>query len=152
MVTTYIFIWKKRSKKKTKVPNAGLPDSFFSNQKSKFGQILEDLRFPNLGKYWRTLDWKMFIYVFYGYLEYLRTFGIFYDHLVQLCSFGTFFSVLVSCTKKNLATLTQWMNVGRCKKLWRGCTIGKFGLLFCLPTCQVFLQKDPKMASGLCWR
>jgi hypothetical protein len=39
----------------------------------------------------------------------LPTFGIFYDQLVHLmtvlCSFGTFFPVLVSCAKKNLATL-----------------------------------------------
>jgi hypothetical protein len=40
--------------------------------------------------------------------------GIFYDHCVHfmiiwyiLCSFGTFFPVLVSCTKKNLATLVH---------------------------------------------
>jgi hypothetical protein len=45
-----------------------------------------------------------------GYI--LWPFGIFYDHLVHfvfiwyvLCSFGTFFPFLVSCTKKNLATL-----------------------------------------------
>jgi hypothetical protein len=42
----------------------------------------------------------------------LWPFGIFYGHLgyfmtiwYTLCSFGTFFPVLVSCTKKNLATL-----------------------------------------------
>jgi hypothetical protein len=38
----------------------------------------------------------------------LHTIGIFYDHLVQFVIIryvGTFFPVLVSCTKKNLATL-----------------------------------------------
>jgi hypothetical protein len=34
----------------------------------------------------------------------LWTFGIFYDRLVHLV-FGTFSPLLVSCTKKNLATL-----------------------------------------------
>jgi hypothetical protein len=36
----------------------GLPDGLFSNQKSQFGQILEDLRMENAG-------------IFYGHLEYL---------------------------------------------------------------------------------
>jgi hypothetical protein len=48
---------------------------------------------PNLGKFWRALDWKMLIY-FMAIWNILQTFGIFYDHLVHfvfiLCSFGTF--------------------------------------------------------------
>jgi hypothetical protein len=44
---------------------------------------------PFLGKFWRSLDWKMFIY-FMTIWNMLGTFGIFYDHLVHLCSFGTF--------------------------------------------------------------
>jgi hypothetical protein len=35
----------------------GLPDGFFSNQKSQFGQILEGLRLENMD-------------IFYGHLEY----------------------------------------------------------------------------------
>jgi hypothetical protein len=31
----------------------GLPDGFFSNQKSKFGQILEGLRWENVDIYFR---------------------------------------------------------------------------------------------------
>jgi hypothetical protein len=58
----------------------------------------------NWGKFWRALDWEMFLY-FMAIWNILRTFGIFYDHLVHLCSFGTFFPVLVSCTMKNLAPL-----------------------------------------------
>jgi hypothetical protein len=50
----------------------GLPDGFFSKQKSKFGQILEGLR------------WEI-LYIFWSYLEYFMT--IWYI----LCSFGTFF-------------------------------------------------------------
>jgi hypothetical protein len=45
---------------------AELPDGFFSNQKSKFGEIFEG---PNLEN----------VVIFYGHLEY----GIFYDHLVH---------------------------------------------------------------------
>jgi hypothetical protein len=33
---------------KSYIVNAGLPDGFFSNQKSKFGQILEGLRWENV--------------------------------------------------------------------------------------------------------
>jgi hypothetical protein len=38
---------------------------------------------PNLGKFWRTLDWKMLIYVFLVIWNIIRTFGIFYDYLVH---------------------------------------------------------------------
>jgi hypothetical protein len=60
----------------------------------------------NLGKFWMALDWKL--------LTYLWPFGIFSGHLGNvmtiwhnLCRFGTFFPVLVSRTKKNLATLLE---------------------------------------------
>jgi hypothetical protein len=48
---------------------------------------------PNLGKFWRTLDWKMLIYlgpfgIFY------RHFGIFYDHLVHFVFIWYIFSGL----------------------------------------------------------
>jgi hypothetical protein len=41
---------------------------------------------PNLGKFWRTLDWKMLIY-FMTIWNILEKFGIFYDHLVHFCQF-----------------------------------------------------------------
>jgi hypothetical protein len=71
----------------------GLPDGSFSNQKN-----------PNLGQFMRAIDRRLFKYFldiwnFYGHLEYFET--IWYI----LFSFGTFFHILVSCTKKNLATL-----------------------------------------------
>jgi hypothetical protein len=44
---------------------AGLPDGLFSNKKS------------NLGKLWRTLEWKILVlYISYGHLEYFT--GIWY--------------------------------------------------------------------------
>jgi hypothetical protein len=59
---------------------------------------------PNLGKFWKALQWEMLVYV-------IATWSI-YGHLVYFVAlwyilwlFGTFFPVLVSCTKKNLATL-----------------------------------------------
>jgi hypothetical protein len=62
---------------------------------------------PNLGKFWRTLDGKMLIYVYYGHLECfkhiwdsLRPFGTFCVHLVHFIQF--WYHV---CTKKNPATL-----------------------------------------------
>jgi hypothetical protein len=84
---------------------------------------------PTLGKFWRALDWKMLICIM-PIWNILWTFGIFYDHLVQFWKaldwkmlmyfiaiwiiyghsgyFRTIwyiFPVLVSWTKKNLATL-----------------------------------------------
>jgi hypothetical protein len=64
----------------------GLPDGLVSNQKSKFGQILEGPRLENDD-------------IFYGHLGYFMTIRDFCFHLVH------FFPVLVSYTKKNLATL-----------------------------------------------
>jgi hypothetical protein len=70
----------------------GLPDGLFSNQKTN-----------NLGKFWRALDWKMFIY-FLAICNMLRMFGIIYDHLVHFVFIWYIFPFLVPCTKKNLAT------------------------------------------------
>jgi hypothetical protein len=36
---------------------------------------------PNLGKFWRALEWKMMVY-FIVIWNILRSFGIFYGHLV----------------------------------------------------------------------
>jgi hypothetical protein len=49
---------------------------------------------PNLSKFWRALDWKMLVCC--------------YVHLVHfVLIWCSFFPVLVTCTKKNLATLAQ---------------------------------------------
>jgi hypothetical protein len=73
---------------------AGLPDGLFSNQKSKFGKILEGFAMEDV--------------------------GIFYGHFVNFPAIwyiiwpsGIIFTVLVCCTKKNLATLViidQWQS------------------------------------------
>jgi hypothetical protein len=60
----------------------------------------------NLGKFWRALDWKMFIY-FTAIWNILRTLGIFYDYLVHFVFIWYIFSGLGICTKKNLATLVD---------------------------------------------
>jgi hypothetical protein len=45
----------------------------------------------NLGKFWRAIDWKMFMY-FMAIWNILQTFWIFYDHLVHfMFIFGPFF-------------------------------------------------------------
>jgi hypothetical protein len=59
---------------------------------------------PNLGKFWRVLDWKMFKY-FMAIWTILWRFGIFCDRLVHFVFIWYIFPVLKSCTKKNLATL-----------------------------------------------
>jgi hypothetical protein len=70
-----------------------LPDGLFSYQKSKFGQIFEGLRWENVALIYGRLEY------FTNIWDVLRPFGTFCANLVD------FFPVLVSCTKKNLATL-----------------------------------------------
>jgi hypothetical protein len=62
----------------------------------------------NLGKFWRALQWKMIVYLM-GFGPILRPFDTFWGHLVYFVvpKLVDFFPVLVFCTKKNLATLTQ---------------------------------------------
>jgi hypothetical protein len=49
---------------------------------------------PNLGQFWRALEWKMLVYLFNDHLEYftaiwynLRPFGIICGRLVYICMF-----------------------------------------------------------------
>jgi hypothetical protein len=64
---------------------------------------------PNLGKFWRVLHWKMFLYIIWP-------FGIFYGDLGYFMPIwyilysGGLFPFLVSCTKKNLATLLRTLS------------------------------------------
>jgi hypothetical protein len=69
---------------------------------------------PNLGKFWRALDWTMLIY-FMVIWNILQTFGIFYDHLVHFVFIWYIFPVWVIFTKKNLATLEQRRLLGLCR-------------------------------------
>jgi hypothetical protein len=57
-------------------------------------------------KIWVALDWKKLKY-FISILNIILTFGIFYDYLVLLMFIWYIFPVLVSWTKKNLATLVS---------------------------------------------
>jgi hypothetical protein len=71
---------------------SGLPDGLFSNQKSKFGLILEGLVMEEVAMFYGLLvHFTVFRYI-------LWTFGVVRGTLV-------YFSVLVFRTKKNLATL-----------------------------------------------
>jgi hypothetical protein len=78
---------------------------------------------PNLGKFWRVLQWKILVY-FKTVWSILLSFEIFYGHLVYFMyvwSFGIFFPDLVFGTKNNLATLpwgTVAGKVGGQKKTW----------------------------------
>jgi hypothetical protein len=74
----------------------GLPDGLFSNKNS------------NWGKFCSALDWKLLIY-FMSICNTLRTLGIFHEHLVHSVFIWYIFLVLVSCAKKNLATLRENM-------------------------------------------
>jgi hypothetical protein len=48
---------------------------------------------PNLGKFWRALDWKILIY-FMAIWNIFQIFGIFYDHLVHFVFIWCVFSGL----------------------------------------------------------
>jgi hypothetical protein len=63
-------------------------------------------KYPDLGKFWRALDRKFFIYLL-AIWNILWKIGIFYDHLVHFVFIWYIFRVLVSCTMKNLATLVE---------------------------------------------
>jgi hypothetical protein len=67
---------------------------------------------PNWGKFWRALDLEMLIY-FTAICNILRTHGIFFDHLIYFVFIRYIFPVLVSCTKKNLATLINGMKLSK---------------------------------------
>jgi hypothetical protein len=55
--------------------------------------------------FWRALDGKMLIYFIAIWNILLQTFWIFHDHLAHFFVNLVHISVLISCTKKNLATL-----------------------------------------------
>jgi hypothetical protein len=63
---------------------------------------------PNLGKFWRALEWKSLVHSL-AILNILRPFGTLYGHLVILWQFDIFSHVLVYCVEKNLATLVGMM-------------------------------------------
>jgi hypothetical protein len=89
---------KKKFRKKTL---AASPSTLWCVRHQGCQMVCFQTKNPKLCKFWWALDWKMFIYC----LAIWNILRIFYEYLVHLCSFGTFFPVLVSCTKKNLATL-----------------------------------------------
>jgi hypothetical protein len=62
---------------------------------------------PNLGKFWKVLQWNLYGYFVYfsAKLYILWPNCIFYGHLVHFVVIGYLFPVLVSCTEKNMATL-----------------------------------------------
>jgi hypothetical protein len=63
---------------------------------------------PNVGKFWRALDWKLLIY-FMAVRNILQTFDTFYYQLVHFALIWYIFLVWVSCTKKNLSMLLVYI-------------------------------------------
>jgi hypothetical protein len=70
----------------------GLPDAFFSDQKSQFGYILEDLGIEN-------------VEIYSGHWKILRSLGTVLGQLIILWSIGIFFPTWYIVQKKNRATL-----------------------------------------------
>jgi hypothetical protein len=64
---------------------------------------------PTLGKFWRVLQRKILAY-FMNIWSILRHYKYFMAIWYILWLFGIFSPVLVSCTKKNLATLSESIN------------------------------------------
>jgi hypothetical protein len=62
-------------------------------------------KYPNFGKFWRALEWKMLLY-FMIIWNFKLPFGIIFGRLVYLQSFGIFFPIWFVWSKKNLA-ITQ---------------------------------------------
>jgi hypothetical protein len=54
---------------------------------------------PNFGKFWRTLDWKMFMYLMAN-CNILRTFGILYRNLVHVLFVWYFFRLWCHVSRK----------------------------------------------------
>jgi hypothetical protein len=102
---------------------------------------------PNLGKFWRVLDWKMCIY-FMAIWNILWRFGTFCIHLVHFVFIWYIFPVLVSCTNKNPATLH-----------WTIVFFGKFFLLlnepyflgYLFPRKKLCIYFDQKMRWTTIW-
>jgi hypothetical protein len=61
---------------------------------------------PDLGKFWRVLQWNMLVYNM-SISSILWIFGLFYGYLVYVIVIWYIFPVLVCCTGKNLATLAS---------------------------------------------
>jgi hypothetical protein len=87
------------------------PSTSFRNKMAEFcikrqgcQMVCFQTKNPKLGKFYRALDCKMFIY-FIAIWNILWRFGIFCDHLVHFVFTWYIFPVLVSFIKKNLATL-----------------------------------------------
>jgi hypothetical protein len=57
------------------------PD-FFIHAQNAVARVCFQTKNPNLGKFWRALDWKMLI-SFLAIWNILWSFGMFWDHLVQ---------------------------------------------------------------------
>jgi hypothetical protein len=76
----------------------------FSNQKFKFGYIVEGLRIENVG-------------IFDAYMEHIMAIWYILWSLYNFVMFGIFFTVLVYCVKKNLATL----KVTKIRPIWSPC-------------------------------
>jgi hypothetical protein len=111
---------------------AGLPDGLFSNQKSQFGGIFQNLR-------WRNVDIFEFLFgMFYGYMH-------IYDHLVHFVFIWYIFPVLVSCKKKNLATLDRSSSPNSWRKNYSTDWVSAHRNVFSLQQCHnVFIASRKK--------
>jgi hypothetical protein len=80
---------------------------------------------PNSGKFWSVLQWKILAYVM-AIWSILGPSGIFYGFLLYFKVIWNIIPILVSCSKKNLATLP---NITIWSIFWRGLAMengGKF--------------------------
>jgi hypothetical protein len=84
-----------------------MPESLTREQKDTTKQGCQIVYFqnknPNLGKFWRALEWKMLLY-FMTIWNILRPFDITYGRWVQFLAIWYIFPILVCL---NLATLQQ---------------------------------------------
>jgi hypothetical protein len=103
---TNLFSWSGQQTK------SGLPDGLFSNQKSKFGQILEGPRKENAGKFYG--HWEYFTAIWYN----LRPLGNVVVNWYTFPRFGTLCQEKSGNPGQNVRNLRRVTRLGELSTIW----------------------------------
>jgi hypothetical protein len=97
-----------RSPAKTRFPQKNFPPFFSTSAAAAQGCQIANFQTknPNMGKFRRDLQWKMFVYIMVIW-SIVLPFGIFCGHLACFIVIWYILPVLVSCTNTNLATMRR---------------------------------------------
>jgi hypothetical protein len=89
--TAPYFLFFCRSAQQVRTGDAGQPTSKNLAYNQGCQMVCFQTKNPNLGRFWRTVDWKMFKY-FMTIWNILWRFGIFYEYLVYFVFIWNIFS------------------------------------------------------------